>query len=285
MLVLLDMLVLLLGFGCLITATTVPLGPTTILQHPSLDHPLIVRLLERTGWSVQRGDTMQVNQIHVPIPLSHFHRHLAISHSRQEVSWSHYDHQHQFQQPPTPRWDVRGNQISIAHHPSFFRTSAELRTFVIDLTIFGNNMIETAHVVDAKDLPIATLVNISNLLFDLNTSCSFWWSNKLMDAHLHELPELFSRMKRIDSIFFPGGDGGECVKMKQSLLLLLLLAGWLNWFSFVKLTHLSRVLLFLLSSSSFFSMQVNLNGRLFSRRHVRHEHTIQMLAFGSQRKR
>ena len=91
-------------------------------------------------------------------------------------------------------------------------------------------MIETAHVVDAKDLPIATLVNISDLLFDLNTSCSFWWSNKLMDGHLHELPELFSMMKRIDSIFFPGGDGGKCVKMK-SLLLLCWLVGFLRFLS------------------------------------------------------
>ena len=110
----------------------------------------------------------------------------------------------------TNRWNVIGNQISIAHYPSFFRTWTELATFVDDLVAFGGNFIEVAHVPDnSQGLPIDTLVNISQILHSRNVSCSFWWSNSLMDHHLADLPTLFSRAPQVDSIFFPGGDGGN----------------------------------------------------------------------------
>ena len=103
-------------------------------------------------------------------------------------------------------------------YSSFFNTWKELSTFIDDLAYFGGNFIETAHVNDTATLPIETLVNISTLLHQRNISCSFWWSNTLMDHHLAELTALFTRMPRVDSIFFPGGDGGilEWSTIKQT---------------------------------------------------------------------
>ena len=201
------------------TDVLVPLGQrTTVVSTLSATHPLLQRLQQRTNWTISSSSSssnnthsfLQINQHTVPIDtissLQHFHRILRISHHRQTAQWN---TTRLVTPPPTPRWPVRGNQISVAHHPSFFRTWQELRTFIVDLSIFGNNFIETAHINDTTtSLLRSPIINISTLLHELNTSCSLWWSNTLVDHHLSELSALFQHAPRVDSVFFPGGDGG-----------------------------------------------------------------------------
>ena len=184
-------------------------------------HPLLLRLQQRTGWKIIRNNSKKdsknlitINSIPTNInsvsALRHFHRILRISHKKGTIQWDKALVKRNLLQPVKPRWSIRGNQISVAHYNNFFRTREELSTFVTDLSIFGNNFIETAHINDTtKSLIHSPIINISTLLYNLNTSCSFWWSNTLMDHHLDELPLLFSLAPRIDSIFFPGGDGGK----------------------------------------------------------------------------
>ena len=211
-------LLLLIILGHIGSSTTVRLGNTTLFTTnlpPS--HPLLFRLQQRTGWDIrpngpsvlQHFDARRHSTTTIPslTALRQFHRSLRISHSHQTAEWN---RTRLHSTPPAPpRWPIRGNQISVAHHSSFFRTWPELSQFVVDLSIFGNNFIETAHINDTSSLlNSSSIVNISTLLHRLNTSCSFWWSNTLMDHHLAELNELFAQSPRIDSVFFPGGDGG-----------------------------------------------------------------------------
>ena len=117
------------------------------------------------------------------------------------------------------RWGTRGHQYSMTHHPSMFRTWSEFESYSHDLQVFGTNTIEGAHIQEATTestvatrlgrLPVSSLVEFSSSLSRLNMSVSFWWPDTLSNmSDLSELREIFSKSPRIDSLFFPGGDGG-----------------------------------------------------------------------------
>eukprot|EP00939_MAST-03C_sp_MAST-3C-sp1_P000725 g725.t1 len=108
----------------------------------------------------------------------------------------------------TERWKIRGNQISVAHHPSLFRSWGELSAYVDDLVAFGANFVEIAHIPDDEKL-VETVVNISTILSERDVNVSLWWSADLARRRARDLPHLFSKSPRIDSLFFPGGDGGS----------------------------------------------------------------------------
>ena len=87
------------------------------------------------------------------------------------------------------------------------------------MQIFGTNTIEGAHVEEITiestvgpslgRLPVSSLVKFSSSLSRLNMSVSFWWPDTLSNiSDLSELHDLFSNSPRVDSLFFPGGDGG-----------------------------------------------------------------------------
>ncbi len=109
------------------------------------------------------------------------------------------------------RWRKRGHQYTFAHHPSMFRSWSLFDKFSYDLKVFGTNIIEGAHVKKNVDnlLPIGDLIRFSSSLDKLDLNVSFWWPDSLSNmSNLNELYEIFSKSPRINSIFFPGGDGG-----------------------------------------------------------------------------
>ncbi len=107
----------------------------------------------------------------------------------------------------SPRWALRGHQIAQQHHLSMFRDWEQLAQFATDLSVFGTNAIEVAHVPD----PFAAgLLNVSRILDARAMRMSVWWSAAFADEHAAVLPGLFSQLPpSLDmSLFFPGGDGG-----------------------------------------------------------------------------
>ena len=107
-------------------------------------------------------------------------------------------------------WRLRGHQISCAIHPSQFRTWDELESYALDLHAFGTNQLELAHVGGAEGLPIEGIANFSKLVAALPAMrVSLWWPSSLSSQWEHELAPLFREMRALDTIFFPGGDGGE----------------------------------------------------------------------------
>ena len=113
---------------------------------------------------------------------------------------------------PKARWSIRGHQIASSHHPSMFRTWPELKQFVTDLSIFGTNQIELAHVpLDPATgkLPVEDLLRLSELVHQVDgLNFSIWWSTEAIKGNLGALPGLFEKSPQLDSLFFPGGDGG-----------------------------------------------------------------------------
>eukprot|EP00041_Stephanoeca_diplocostata_P025376 m.661222 g.661222 ORF g.661222 m.661222 type:complete len:1283 (+) comp22735_c0_seq3:18-3866(+) len=103
------------------------------------------------------------------------------------------------------RWHVRGHQYTAAHHPSMFRTWEEFDEFTEDLKVFGTNQIELAHFTGSV-FNIDGLQQFSTHLDRHDMNVSFWWGAGA--ENMSATSEAFRKMPRIDSIFFPGGDGG-----------------------------------------------------------------------------
>ena len=110
-----------------------------------------------------------------------------------------------------PRWHLRGHQIAMSNHLYQFEKPAELGAFLTDLNVFGTNFIEVAHV-PGPILSNATseaLIAISKMLAARNMNMSIWWSAAFVRANMNALRTLFPQMPALNSLFFPGGDGGE----------------------------------------------------------------------------
>ena len=104
-------------------------------------------------------------------------------------------------------WRLRGHQITLAHHASQFRTWAEFRQFALALRAFGTNQLEAAHLdgLSPADFDDA-LRNFSSAVDAAAMNVSIWWPCGLGAGR--NLTATFARMPRLDSLFFPGGDGG-----------------------------------------------------------------------------
>jgi hypothetical protein len=118
-------------------------------------------------------------------------------------------------------WEMRGHQFTAAHYGSMFRTWSEFTQYAKDQQLFGTNQIELAHF--GGHLPndhnpsrgagiiIPQLVNYSAALAALDLNVSFWWSLDIWTNGKNDTATAWQRMPRVDSIFFPGGDGGSLV--------------------------------------------------------------------------
>eukprot|EP00943_MAST-04B_sp_MAST-4B-sp1_P003526 g3526.t1 len=92
-----------------------------------------------------------------------------------------------------------------------FRSWQLFNEYSYDLKVFGTNTIEGAHISKNSDnlLPVDDIIAFSTYLDKLDLNVSFWWPDNLSNvSNLDELYNLFSKSPRINSLFFPGGDGG-----------------------------------------------------------------------------
>ena len=112
--------------------------------------------------------------------------------------------------PPRSLWKMRGHQVAQSQHLYQFRTAPELAEFITDLSIFGTNAIEIAHVPGPTLLNTTSdaLIAISEMLNSRGMNMSIWWSASFVHTNLDAVSSLFSRIPQLNSLFFPGGDGG-----------------------------------------------------------------------------
>lgn len=109
-------------------------------------------------------------------------------------------------------WLMRGHQYTAAHHDSMFRTWDEFDVFTKDNVVFGTNQIELAHFSKpGQQIDVASLVEYSKRLDQDGVNVSFWWSLDLFTTNKSAVETAWREMPRIDSVFFPGGDGGTLV--------------------------------------------------------------------------
>ena len=185
---------------------------------------LLTMLRKRTGWNVLcdinklyrygsvkiNGKTLYSKVECFAVMLQRLHRDIRISN---RASTGTLYHMAGPQVKPVPRWRVRGHQVASSHHPAMFRSWDQLKTFVADLSVFGTNQIELAHVSPEPKtgkLPVQDLVGISNLVQQVGgVNFSVWWSTDLIKGNMDDLSALFLAMPKLDSLFFPGGDGGS----------------------------------------------------------------------------
>lgn len=167
---------------------------------------------EQQSYGLLIDDSLLINAsdaMELAFGLAHLHRTLRISHLNGTLTLPRRQPPPLLKQPPL--WHLRGHQISVKHHPSFFRNWSALREFVTELAVFGTNQIEAAHVTptDASGaLPVDDLVQLSSVVDSVGgVNFSLWGAASLFERAGRET--LFARSSRIDSLFFPGGDGGS----------------------------------------------------------------------------
>ena len=120
-------------------------------------------------------------------------------------------------------WQMRGHQYTAAHHGSMFRSWEGFDNYTKDQIIFGTNQVELAHFgarpsnlnnkhpTRKPGIVISELVEYSARLSAANVNVSFWWSLDIFQQHQNDTEAAWKAMPRIDSMFFPGGDGGALV--------------------------------------------------------------------------
>ena len=124
-------------------------------------------------------------------------------------------------------WQLRGLQSTAAFFPSMFRTWAEFRRYVQAQAAFGTNQIEMggAPVCDANgsiahtrlvnatlcEASVEGIVNFSRELHQIGMNVSFGQSLAVFTEHKSLMERAWRLMPRVDSIFWPGGDGGSLV--------------------------------------------------------------------------
>ena len=108
------------------------------------------------------------------------------------------------------RWALRGHQLTVAHHPLMFRSSSQLTQFLRDLATFGTNQVELAHIPASvpPEYGSAALANLSRAADAVGLNVSMWWPSSLGNSALDAAARA---MPRLNSVFFPGGDGGSLV--------------------------------------------------------------------------
>ena len=120
-------------------------------------------------------------------------------------------------------WQLRGLQSTAAFFPSMFRTWAEFRRYVQAQAAFGTNQIEMggAPVCDANgsiahtrlvnatlcEASVEGIVNFSRELHQIGMNVSFGQSLAVFTEHKSLMERAWRLMPRVDSIFWPGGDG------------------------------------------------------------------------------
>ena len=120
-------------------------------------------------------------------------------------------------------WQLRGHQYTAAHHGSMFRSWDGFDNYTRDQMVFGTNQIELAHFgarpsnlnnkhpTRQPGLVVSELVEYSSRLNAAHVNVSFWWSLDIFQQHRADTEAAWKAMPRIDSMFFPGGDGGALV--------------------------------------------------------------------------
>ena len=120
-------------------------------------------------------------------------------------------------------WQLRGHQYTAAHHGSMFRSWEGFDNYTTDQMVFGTNQIELAHFgarpsnLNNKNpnrkpgIVVSELVQYSERLNAAHMNVSFWWSLDIFQQHRNDTEAAWKGMPRIDSMFFPGGDGGALV--------------------------------------------------------------------------
>ena len=120
-------------------------------------------------------------------------------------------------------WQLRGHQYTAAHHGSMFRSWDGFDNYTRDQVVFGTNQIELAHFgarpsnlnnkhpTRQPGLVVSELVEYSARLNAAHVNVSFWWSLDIFQQHRADTEAAWKAMPRIDSMFFPGGDGGALV--------------------------------------------------------------------------
>jgi hypothetical protein len=125
-------------------------------------------------------------------------------------------------------WALRGSQSTAAFYPSMFRTWPEFRDYVAAQAAFGTNQIEMggAPVCDANGSIVHTRVANATLceasvvaLVQFSAELQTLGMNVSMGLPLgaftgpqgHLLAKAWRLMPKLDSVFFPGGDGGSLV--------------------------------------------------------------------------
>lgn len=107
------------------------------------------------------------------------------------------------------RWHVRGHQIAVDHHPLQFRSRPAFAQFARDLAVFGTNTLEMAHLRPLGNTgTIDGMIDFSEVCAELGLNVSVWGSVVAIAGNQTEMLAAFHRIPRLDSVFFPGGDGG-----------------------------------------------------------------------------
>jgi hypothetical protein len=92
-----------------------------------------------------------------------------------------------------------------------FKTWDEFDKFTRDNAVFGTNQVELAHFDVKTAAEVANLIQYSKHLNDDGVNVSFWWSLDLFTNNRAATEQAWVGMPRVDSMFFPGGDGGALV--------------------------------------------------------------------------
>ncbi len=128
-----------------------------------------------------------------------------------------------FEDSSAALWPMRGHQYTAAHYGSMFRTWEGFDTYTKDQAVFGTNQVELAHFAARASnlnnkhptrepgIVVAELIEYSTRLNAAHMNVSFWWSLDIFQQHRSDTEMAWKGMPRIDSVFFPGGDGGALV--------------------------------------------------------------------------
>ena len=85
-------------------------------------------------------------------------------------------------------WPVRGHQISCGLHPAQFLEWSELAAYALDLSAFGSNQLELAHIGASSGIPVSTLANFSRTAAAVpGMQVSMWWQASISTAYPRQL--------------------------------------------------------------------------------------------------
>jgi hypothetical protein len=127
----------------------------------------------------------------------------------------------------SPRYAMRGHQLGYRPKTNAYDAWTEeiFDQYIRELALFGANSIEIlpprtdddATGPHIKKDPLRMMVSLSEIIDSYGLDVWIWYPNmgadynkkETLDAELAEREEIFSRLKRIDAVFIPGGDPGD----------------------------------------------------------------------------
>ena len=80
------------------------------------------------------------------------------------------------------------------------------------------NQVELAHFEVKRQADVANLVEYATRLDHDGMNVSFWWSLSLFTDNKTATESAWRSMPRIDSMFFPGGDGGVSKSLNKCII-------------------------------------------------------------------